>query len=618
MIFIFQFSILHCFSQDRRPDKPPQLPFQQNAPQAGNDEQLAIQFYQNREYDKAAEIYERLFQQKAGSYYYQYLLFCWIEVKEYDKAERLIKKMQKAEPNALKYTVDMGYLKYREGNPDKSKKTYEEALKRLIPNQQQIIELANAFIIRGEFEYAIKTYQRGRELMNNTYPFGVEMAGIYERMGDFSNVMEEYLDLLEANKSYMNAVEDKLQMLLANDINNEKNERLRKILLSRAQQNPDKTQYPELLWWYSVQQKDFELALVQAKALDRRLKENGDRLVQLANLAVSNEDYKVALECYQYLISKGASFPFFDLSRRESINTRYLVALSTPAPSHKLLVDLEKEMKEEIQKANGDPQNISLIRNLAHLDAFYLGNSPESTELLEHAIEIPGITPMQRAECKLELADILLFTDDVWEATLLYQQVYKEFRNDVIGQEAKFKNTKLSFYIGEFKWALAQADILKAATSKFIANDAIALSLLISENLDPDSNTVALGLYSRADLLDYRNEETLALKTLDSIPLLFSDHPILQQVMYKKAEILRKQGNYVGSDSLYEQLARKYPEGILADEALMQSAALNEKKLDNKEKAMNLYQELMEKYPGSIFVPDARKRFRILRGDNIR
>ena len=201
---------------------------------------------------------------------------------------------------------------------------------------------------------------------------------------------------------------------------------------------------------------------------------------------------------------------------------------------------------------------------------------------------------------------------------MLYQQAYQDFKNDVIGQEAKFRNAKLSFYIGEFLWAKAQADVLKAATSKFISNDAIALSLLIGENIDPeDSSNVALNLYARADLLDYRNQPSLALQTLDSIPTLFGYHPIHQHVIYKKAEIMKRQGNYTMADSLYGQIELEFPGGILADEALMQRAKLQENRLGNKERAMALYQELLDQYPGSIFVPEARRQFRFLRGDSV-
>ena len=615
IVFFFLFLPFSLFSQDLKPPNPPILPFQQDAIQSGNEEPLALQFYQNHEFEKAAEIFERLYEQKPSQYYFQYLLFCLVEIKEYGKAERLIKKTMKYEPGALRYQVDLGYVYFREGNPEKSKKLYEDALKKLQANQQQIFDLANAFVIRGENEYAIRTYQIGRRLMNNSYPFGFELASVYERMGDFKNSIEEYLNLLEVNQSYLSTVQDRIQMTLTFDINNEKNESLRKILLGRAQKNPDKIYYAELLWWYSIQQKDFDLALLQAKSLDRRLSENGEKLAELAELAVSNEKFDVAIQCYQYLVAKGKSCSYYDYSRRELVNTRYIKIISEPAPPKKQLELIEKEFSDVLQNSEEDPENISIIRNLAHVKAFYLEKPEESIELLNHAIGMAGVSASDRAKCKIELADILLFTDDVWQATLLYQQAYLDFKFDVLGQEAKFKNAKLSFYIGEFKWAQAQADVLKAATSKFISNDAIALSLLISENYDPDSNTVALGLYARADLLDYRNSEDQALQTLDSISSLFGEHPILQQVLYKKAEIKRRQGKYVEADSLFQQLIKEYPDEILADEALMQSAGLNEKQLNNRNKALSLYMELLDKYPGSIFVSDARRKFRALRGD---
>ena len=616
VVFLFLLFAVHGISQDVKPPVLPPLPFQQDAMQPVNEEPLAIQFYQNREFDKAADIFGRLYEKKPSQYYFQYLLTCLVEIKEYGKAERLVKKNMKSEPDALRYQVDLGYIYYRQGNLDKSRKLYEEALKKLGPNQQQINDLANAFIIRSENEYAIRTYQMGRQLLKNSYPFGFELANVYERMGDFKNATEEYLNLLEVNKSYLQTVQDRIQMTLSFDVNNEKNEILRKTLLTRAQKNPDKTYYAELLWWYSIQQKDFDLALLQAKSLDRRLGENGDKLVSLASLAVSNERFDVAVECYEYLVSKGKTCSYYDYSRRELANTRYIQVISEPAPSKKQLEQLEKDFLDELKTTGEQPENITIIRNLAHIDAFYLEKPDAAIELLNHAIQMPGVSAADRARCKIELADILLFTDDVWQATLLYQQAYQDFKFDVLGQDAKFKNAKLSFYIGEFKWAKAQADVLKAATSKFISNDAIALSLLISENLDPDSSTVALGLYARADLLDYRNAEEMALQTLDSIPQLFATHPILQHVLYKKAEIKRKQGKYAEADSLYREVMKAYPDDIMADDALMQSAVLNEKQLKNPTKAMTLFMELLDKYPGSIFVPDARRKYRVLRGDS--
>jgi tetratricopeptide (TPR) repeat protein len=612
----FSLLVIHSFAQDRPNKKPQLLPFQTPAQTQTSDEQLAIQLYQTRDFEKAAEIYERLYN-KQPLVYYTYYYFCLIEIHDFERAEKLVKAARKSDPDAPKYMVDLGYIYYREGNREKAHKLYEDALKNLQANQQQINELANAFSNHLETDYAVKTYIKGRELLKNSYPFSFELSLIYERMGKYKEMIEEYLNLLNFNQSYLSTVEDRLQSALANDPDDSKNEIFRKTILLRAQKEPDKSYYAELLWWYSVQQRDFELALVQAKSLDRRLKEDGNRVMQLAKLCVSNGDYDVAIDGYKYLIGKGMEYPFYTESKAELLNTRYLKAVSEPNPPVKDLTSLEKEFESEIHSIGMGRQSVSMIRNLAHLEAFYLNNTEEAIDRLNHVIGLNDITPQSRAECKLDLADILVFTNDVWEAILLYQQVNLDFRNDAIGQEAKFRNARLSYYIGEFKWAQAQLDVLKAATSKLIANDAMSLSLLISENPDPDSNNVALTLFAHADLLDFRNLDEIALKTLDSIPLLFKDHPIMNQMLYKQANINIKLGNFAKADTLLGTLIKRFPDDILTDDALFTRGRLNEEQIRDKDKAMTYYQQLMTGYPGSIFNVDARKRFRMLRGDKI-
>ncbi len=611
------FLIPHSNGQDRPPVSPPQIPLQLNAPAAGDDENLAMQFLQNRDFEQAAAIYERLSESRPGYFYYNNLFFCLVEIREYKKAERLARKQQKNDPRPLKYLVDLGYVYYREGNPEKARKQYQEVMKKLPADQLQINEIANAFLVRGENEYALSVYEKGKQLLEKKYSFAYEMASIYERMGNTQQAINQYLDLVDANPAYMNLVQDRLQNLLAGEDENALRESFRMNLLSRAQKEADKTCYAELLWWYSVQQKDFALALIQVKALDRRLRENGTRVWQLARLAVSNGFYETAIDAYQYLVSKGPNGNYYEDSRLELVNTRYLKISNQAAPSLKQMEELEKEFKTVMKKNDPGETSIALMRNLAHLEAFYLNKTEEATELLEQLIEMNGIRKESRAEVKIDLGDILLFTGNVWEATLRYQQVYQDFKNDALGQTAKYKNARLSFYIGEFKWAEAQLDILKAATAKLIANDAMALSLLISENYDPDSNTLALGMYARADLLDFRNDAEGSLKALDSIQDLFSDHPILDEVIYKKADIKQKQGRFSEADSLLAVLVNRYPDGVLADKALMARAELFDYRIKDQENAKKLYLELIGNYPGSIYIPEARKRFRELRGDQL-
>jgi outer membrane protein assembly factor BamD (BamD/ComL family) len=264
-----------------------------------------------------------------------------------------------------------------------------------------------------------------------------------------------------------------------------------------------------------------------------------------------------------------------------------------------------------------NPATLLIVQNLAHLQAFYMDKSDEAVVLLEEAIAIPNIPARVLAECKLELADIYLFSGEQWEATLLYSQVEKAFKNEPLGHEAKFRNAKLSFYIGEFDWARTQLDILKAATSKLIANDAMELSLLISDNTDADSNTVALSRYAQADLLVYRNRLNDALAVLDSLRNEFAGHPIIDDVLLKKAEINSRQGNFYKAAELYAAILKDYPFGLLGDDASFNLAFLYENQLNDKTRAMEFYESLMTTYPGSLYVVEARKRFRALRNDPV-
>jgi tetratricopeptide (TPR) repeat protein len=224
---------------------------------------------------------------------------------------------------------------------------------------------------------------------------------------------------------------------------------------------------------------------------------------------------------------------------------------------------------------------------------------------------------MTRADLKLELGDIYLFEGEVWEASLLYSQVEKALKSEPVGHEAKLRNARLSYYIGEFEWAKAQLDVLKAATSKLIANDAMELSLLISDNMDPDSTYTGLLYFSRADLMIYRGKDDQALMTLDSISMVSLTHPLDDDVMFREAEIFIRKKDYTMADSILEKILTVYGDGILADNALFRRAELQEEVLEDKDKAMLFYQQLMLDYPGSLFATEARKRYRMLRGDFI-
>jgi len=585
--------------------------------QAVTDEQLGLQYFNAREFEKSAALFERLFEEKPTIYNYTYLLQSLLEINDLDKAEKIVKRQAKKNPDDSRYIVDQGYVLIRSNQSSKASKLFDEAIRELPADQRRIAELANAFQVRRENDYAIRAYMRGRQLLSPTYTFGFELANLYEVQGSFDKMTNEYIELLETRPDMQMQVQDRLQNSLNNDPEGLKSEALRTALLKKVQKSPDDVPLSEMMLWLSVQLKDFDAALIQARALDRRLNENGSRVFALGQLCVSNGNYSTAAEAFTYVIEKSKDVPLVLQSRVELLKSEYELVTRKYPIVRTDLVQLEGKYVKTLDEAGRNPLIYPLIRNLAHLRAFYLDNTASAIELLEELIGLTANEPVMRAECKLELADIYLFTGDPWEATLLYSQVDKAFKNEPIGHEARFRNARLSFYIGEFDWARAQLDVLKAATSKLIANDAMSLSLLITDNIEEDSSTVELGTYTRADLLLYRNKPDAALAVLDSLMTAFPLHSIIDDALMKKAEILMKQGNFSGAETLYQKVISDFGDGILGDDALFNLAQMYDKQLNDQVKAMAAYQELLVKYPGSLFTVDARKRFRVLRGDQV-
>jgi tetratricopeptide (TPR) repeat protein len=577
------------------------------------DEQLAAQYMSNNEYSKAIEVYERLFNKgNKSTYLYDNFLTCYFKLNQFEDAEKLVKKQQRKEASSPYYAVDLGFV-YEKGNqPDKAKKAYENVLQKLNASYDATIETANAFRKRNKTDYAVAAYQKSRKLNGeNTNLFCIELAQLYAEKQETGLMLQEYLSAINQNPEMLEDVQGYLQLYLDKDTDYEL---LKQTLLKKSKDFPGNELYSEMLIWLYVQRKDFDNALVQTRAIDKRQRKQGQRILLLADLAVANQKYDAADKTYNEVLLLGNDKPFYINAKLGILHARNQKIFYSGNFTPLDLTALETEYNNFLKEFGRYPFTAQSLRELAHLQAYYLYKYPEAINNYNELINMARLDNRFKAECKLDLGDIYVLKGEEWEAMLLYGQVDKEFLEDPLGQEAKFRNAKLSYYLGEFEWARAQLDVLKTATTQLIANNAIELSLQIQDNTI-DSNEEPMRWFARADLYLFQNRITDATRILDSIEQIYPKHELTDDVTYKRAEIAIKEKNYDKAVLLYERVYKEHGSDILGDNALFYLAETYESKLNNREEARKNYELFIEKYPASFFLNEVRKRYRALRGD---
>ena len=578
------------------------------------DPNLANQYFSDGEFEKAATLYGQLVEKERRSdYYFTRYIDCLSKLEKWAEAEKAVKKQIKEQPENNTLYVAYGSIFEEQGKDAEAKVQYERAIDKMATDYAAVIRLANLFLNDSKYDLAIKTYERGAVLTKDPNRFAYNLGDLYRRKGEPVKMTEQYLNSLAADPGKLPS----LQTIFARTLAPEDFTELQTQLYARIQEN-ENPDFVELLAWSFVQRKDFKSALRQYKALDKRLGESGQRIMRVADEAAEAKDFDAAIAAYEYVITeKGESSPFFYDAKREGMQCRRRKITEGYNYTQQDLVTLETEYEAFLTQYGKNNLSSSIIMQLADLEAVYLRNLPKAISLLEGLKTMPGIRPDALARLKISLGDYYLMNGEIWESTLLYSQVDKAFKEDTIGQEARFKNARLSYFNGDFQWAQAQFDILKASTSKLIANDALDLSVFIMDNLNLDTTSDAISLYAAAELLVLQNRFDEAFLKLETLARNFPDHSLQDDILYLKGRIWEKQRDYAKAIPLYEEVAEKYKEDIRADNALYALAQIYELKLNDLEKAKAIYEKIFLDYSGSVFAVDARKQFRILRGDKV-
>jgi tetratricopeptide (TPR) repeat protein len=585
--------------------------------------QLANEYVLKGEKKKAVELYRDLSKGDANvPLIHNNYITLLLDLSAYDEAQGYLKKILRRDPENIQYKLDVGLVYVRSGDLNKADRYFREIISEIKSNVQLSKMMSDylASPARSLTEYSVLVLIESRQFLGNPYLFCLDLAMLYRIQGQQDKMVREYLSYVTQSSANIQYVKNVMQALLTKP---EELESLERLLYDKVQENPDMEVYSDLLIWVTMQQKNFYASFIQARAYDKRYKKEGEKSMEVAKVALDNEDFENASKIYRYVIREFPGSPNHLLARLGLIRAREArVKKSFPVSVDSvktLIVDYQRFIDKYPDNAN----SLDATRNEALLFANFLDQKDSAIQILNKLIRNPRASLYLKSKAKLDLGDIYLIKNEPWESTLLYSQVEKTQKENPVGYEAKLKNAKLSYYKGDFRLAQEHLDILKEATTREIANDAMELSMRIKENIAFDSVGEALKQYASVELLLYQNKQDQAIDKLEILKKgqgpaggsVFSNQGILDDVYWLEANIRMKRGEFQPALALLEKITAEYGDDILSDDAYFLQAEIHERQLKNKPKAMELYREFLNKFPGSVYAAEARKRFRTLRGD---
>jgi tetratricopeptide (TPR) repeat protein len=576
--------------------------------------ELANSFFRKGEYEKAIMLYEPLLESNPiRQDYFKSLLTCYQQLEKYEDADRLLTGQLESFPNQIYLYVELGYNRQLQGKPEEAKAYYEKSMQFIEQNPSYAFVIGRTFRQNHLLDYALRTYQRAKEL-NPNLNTEISEAQIYGERGDIDKMFALYLDLVDKNENYYSTAQRFMGSFVSNDKNDPNNIILRKQLLKRAQAEP-KNSWNILLSWLFMQQGDFDKALIQEKSLYRRNPGNTERIQEIGQLAYEYDELETSKQAFEFIKSlenQNGMDP--DALMRADI---YLLKIDNELIGSD--EDRERLNSKYLELLKRYGRNLqSLVLQVAYAEFLtYSYDAPEQAiEVLRSALDLNPPNP-ERGMLDMTIADIQVFSGEFNQALVMYSKIQYDFKNSPLAQEARFKVAQTSYFKGDFTWAQNQLKVLKSSTSQLIANDAMKLSLKISNNFDKDSLNEGLRLFAKTELLEFQKKYQPA---LDTLSIVLKDHKgraIEDDALLKQGDLLSRLGDYRGAENSLLNLLATYPESLLIDECLFSLAELYEEQLNEIDKAKEMYERIIFEYPSSIYLVEARKAFRRLRGDEL-
>lgn len=569
--------------------------------------QVANKYYYEKNYEKAAILYKGIFESTKYKAYRDLYVRCLFQTEEYKKAEDFLKYEIRRNPSDFFLKIDMGMVYFHQNLINKADKLFLEVIDIAKNERNNVNSVANSFMSYQQYDYAKKMYEVGGKTLSINFDY--ELGTLFYIQRDYKSMMEKYCSVLvDGNESMVNKIQYQLQYILATDINNNISEVIETTILKELQRHPSNTNLIQLLYWQYSQTGQNQLALNQLIALDKRTNNSEREILDFAITLKNNKEYDIAITATNYLTNKGESNDYYVPAFIEASDIKFKRIVNNKDASINNYEELEADLTKIVTEYPNQKTYYPSY-NLIVLKAYYLQKYSEAIELADKLLKANYFSKSENEKLKLLLGDIYFISGNQWDAILYYAEVENSSKESTIGHEARLKKAKLAYYIGQFKWAQAQLNVLKASTSKLISNNALELSIFISENYDIDTTETTMRMFSSADFLLFSKDYKNAILILDSISTQFSTSSLIDDALYRKAFIFEEQGMHAEALNLYKKIFTDYYYDILADNALFRYAII-QNNLKNFTEADDALFKLISDYPSSIFANEARNIIR--------
>lgn len=571
------------------------------------NEQLANNYYEKGDFEKAKLIYEELLKGfPSNTQYFLRTVDCYQQLQMYDVAEKTIQDRYNKYKQGV-FLVELGYNFQLQKNDSKAKSYYEQAIDKIKTSPNDVYGIGNSFEKKVLLEYAVKAYQMGMQVQPN-YNFNFQIGMLYGQLGKTDLMIDMLLTESYQNPQNSNLIQTQLSRFMNGETDNTAfKDAMRKALILKTQKDQD-VFWNHYLSWFYVQQKEFGKAFIQEKAIYKREPESLISIVNLSQFAINEDDTDTAEEILNFILQNTK-----DLDLLVESNAR-LMQIKIDKAQEKEYPAITNELQQLLTTYEITPFTLSLQLIQAHFLAFNLKKTEEAKTIVKKALEL-NLNAYQQADAKMELADILLLEEKFNQALIYYSQIQLDLKNDVMVYEASLKAAKTSYFKTDFEWALAQFKALKSANTQLIANDALEYFLLINDNKAADSTQTALKQFAKGDFLIYQNKKQDAIAQFQSILKAYKGQEIEAVTMLRLGKIYESLKDYNSALSQYQQIIDHHSDGIYVDEALFFSAEIYNDELHDTEKAKPLYEKVIFNHQDSIYFVDARKKYRELRGD---